>query len=52
MCEQGEGQRERGEREQNLQEDSQLIVEPNVGLSPRTLRSLPELKSGVSHSNN
>ena len=46
----GDGQRER-ERE-NPQADSNLYMEPNVGLDPRILRSLLELKSRVRCSSN
>ena len=45
MCKWGEGQ-----REIEYQADSELSIEPDVGLDFMTLRSLSELKSSVGHS--
>ena len=40
-----------GGTEEEGQADSQLSVEPDKGLDPRTLRSRPELKSKVTQPN-
>lgn len=42
----------RGEEGKNLQVDSLLSMEPNVGLSPTVLRSRPVPKPRVRHSTN
>ena len=46
-----ERQRMEGGTEEEGQADSQLSVEPDKGLDPRTLRSRPELKSKVTQPN-